>query len=181
MKNRDLFPETLLVQRQGEHIYTTSLKVAEFSKKRHTEVLRAIETKLEVLPEDFRQRNFASANYLDRQKKPRQMYEMTEEGFALTMMGFTGPKAVQWQVDFIEAFMAQRAALMQITARYAHALDMVRPSLRPVVEGTERGLRRTAIAGPLGKSANAITYHRRQARHLGLLAWPRSHTQEAAA
>lgn len=166
----DLFPETLLVSRQGDRIYTTSLKVAEFSKKRHTEVLRAIETKLMVLPEKFSQRNFASAIYLDRQKKPRLMYEMSEEGFALTMMGFTGKEALQWQVDFIDAFMAQRAALAQLTARFAHALDQIRPCLRPVTEATEQGLSRIAIGGPLGKSPASITYHRRSARRLGLLA-----------
>ncbi|MGB4227736.1 MAG: Rha family transcriptional regulator [Candidatus Dechloromonas phosphoritropha] len=167
--NPDLFPETLLVSRQGERIYTTSLQVAEFSRKRHTEVLRAIETKLMVLPEGFRQRNFASATYLDRQKKPRLMYEMSEEGFAMTMMGFTGQESIRWQVDFIEAFMAQRAALAQLTARYAHVVDVIRPNLRPTVEGTEAGLNRAAISERLGKSTCAVTYHRNQARRLGLL------------
>lgn len=168
--NPDLFPETLLVSRRGERIYTTSLKVTEFSNKRHTEVLRAIENKVKLLPVDFSRRNFALAEYLDAQKKPRRMYEMTEEGFALTMMGFTGKEAVQWQVMFIEAFMSQRAELQAATARYARALDLVRPTLRPVVEGTDQGLGRAAIAGPLGKSCSAVTYHRSAARRLGLLA-----------
>lgn len=169
MNHTDLFPETLLVSRRGERIYTTSLKVAEFSSKRHTEVMRAIENKLKVLPASFRERNFALASYLDKQGKPRPMYEMTEEGFALTMMGFTGKDAVLWQVDFIEAFMVQRAALAQMTARYAHALDVVRPNLRPVVEGTQDGLTRAAIAAPLGKSCASVSYHRHVARRLGLL------------
>ncbi len=33
--NLDLFPETLLVNRRGERIYTDSKKVAEYTKKRH--------------------------------------------------------------------------------------------------------------------------------------------------
>ena len=97
------------------------------------------------------------------------MYEMTEEGFALLAMGFTGKQALLWKIDFLNAFLAQRAALARLTNRYAHALDVVRPCLRPVVEGTEQGLSRIAIAEPLGKSANAVTYHRRRARELGLL------------
>ena len=165
----DLFPETLLVARAGDHIYTTSLKVAECSKKRHKDVLRAIEGKLKVLPISFNGRNFALVEYVDAKGEKRPMYEMTEEGFALTMMGFTGKDAVQWQVAFIEEFMAQRAALMQRTTRFAAALDQVRPSLRPVVEGTQGGLKRAAIAAPLGKSCAAVTYHRGQARRLGLL------------
>ena len=168
----DLFPETLLVQRAGSRIYTTSLKVAEYSGKRHTEVLRAIDAKMSMLSASFRERNFASAKYLDKQKKPRLMYEMSEEGFVMAMMGFTGAQAVRWQEVFIEAFMAQRAELAAVQARYLAALDAIRPCLRPVVEGTQAGQSRAAIARPLGKSAAAITYHRRSARRLGLL-WGR--------
>lgn len=39
----DLFPETLLVSLDGTHIYTTSLKVAEYFGKQHKDVIRAIE------------------------------------------------------------------------------------------------------------------------------------------
>lgn len=165
----DLFPETLLVSRDGDRIFTTSLLVAEFSKKRHKDVLRAIENKLRVLSAAFNGRNFAPVEYVDAKGERRKMYEMTEEGFALTMMGFTGKEAVQWQENFIEAFVAQRAALAQLTARYAHVLDQVRPYLRPVVEATELGLSRAAIAEPLGKTPGSITYHRGQAKHFGLL------------
>lgn len=171
--NNDLFPETLLVSREGERIYTTSLKVAEFSGKRHKDVLKAIENKLKELPADFRRRNFApTIRPVPGPKgavRKEKMYEMTEEGFALTMMGFTGKEAVRWQVDFIEAFMVQRAALIRMIDRYAHVTDMIRPSLRPTVEGTEAGLDRAAIAERLGKSPASVTYHRRQARRFGLL------------
>ena len=50
---------------ESKEVTTTSLKVAEFFNKRHTEVLRTIQN-LECSPE-FRQRNFASAEYLDKQ------------------------------------------------------------------------------------------------------------------
>ena len=49
---------------ESKEVTTTSLKVAEFFNKRHTEVLRTIQN-LECSPE-FRQRNFASAEYLER-------------------------------------------------------------------------------------------------------------------
>jgi Rha family phage regulatory protein len=179
--NTDLFPETLLVTLQGDRVYTTSRKVAEFSGKRHDDVLKAIDNKLKALPEDFRRRNFAESFYLNQQKKRQRMVEMTEEGFAMTMMGFTGKQAGQWQVDFIEAFMAQRAALAQITARYADALDIVRPCLRPTVEGTEQGANRASIAGTLGKSVGAVSYHRNQARRFGLLPACHQNTSGGAA
>ena len=171
--NTDLFPETLLVNREGDRIYTTSLKVAEFSQKRHKDVLKAIENKLKVLPAGFAERNFTLSKCIilggKNSKREAPMWEMTEEGFALTMMGFTGKNAVQWQVDFIEAFMAQRQALMLRAQSFAAVLDQVRPSLRPVVEGTEAAQNRSRIASALGKSCSAVTYHRGQARRFGLL------------
>ncbi len=54
--------------------------------------------------------------------------------------------------------------------RAATALDHVRPFLRPIVEATEAGYARREIAEPLGKSPASVTYHRRAARRLGLLA-----------
>jgi hypothetical protein len=48
-------------------------------------------------------------------------------------------------------------------------LAQVRPALIPVVEMTKKGIGREVIGKNLGKSANAITYHRRSARGLGLL------------
>jgi len=59
----DLFPETLLVTREGEHIYTTSRRVAFYFGKRHDHVLRLIKKLLaDMTALAARQRNFASAN-----------------------------------------------------------------------------------------------------------------------
>ncbi|MDR0703048.1 MAG: Rha family transcriptional regulator [Azoarcus sp.] len=166
--NTDLFPETLLVEVSDGRIFTTSLKVAEFSKKRHAEVLRAIETKLKALPAEFSQRNFASAEYLDRQKKPRHMCEMTEEGFALTMMGFTGKEAVTWQVGFIEAFLEMRRQLAALKEREAAALYVLRPRWKVIVEHPD--YKRAALAALTGhKSPASITACRRRMREVGLL------------
>ena len=87
---------------ESKEVTTTSLKVAEFFNKRHTEVLRTIQN-LECSPE-FRQRNFASAEYLDKQGKPRPMIEMTKDGFTFIAMGFTGKEAAKFKEDHINAF-----------------------------------------------------------------------------
>lgn len=172
--NTDLFPETLLVQLESDACFTTSLKVAEHFHKRHADVLRAIENLLSMLPATYdHQRNFASMIRLDEAgkgaRREQPYYRLTRSAFCLLAMRFTGAKAVQWQVDFVAAFDDMERQLAERTARYARALDQVRPNLRPVVEGTERGLRRTAIAAPLGKSTASISYHRSAARRLGLL------------
>ena len=87
---------------ESKEVTTTSLKVAEFFNKRHTEVLRTIQN-LECSPE-FRQRNFASAEYLDKQGKTRPMIEMTKDGFTFVAMGFTGKEAARFKEDYINAF-----------------------------------------------------------------------------
>lgn len=174
MATPDLFPETLLVDCADGQIFTTSLKVAEHFGKNHRDVLKAIKNLLADCPDqDFSLRNFAPRIYQysagKGQLRDAPMYHMTEEGFALLAMGFTGPKALQWKIDFLNAFRQMEATLHAQTARFAVALDRLHPCLRPVVEGSEAGLPRLAIAKPLGKSARAITYHRRNARRLGLL------------
>lgn len=169
----DLFPETLLVDCADGQIFTTSLKVAGHFGKKHLHVLRDIKRLLADCPEAFRQSNFGlTMRDVPGPKgaiRQEPMYRLSHDGFALLAMGFTGPKALRWKIDFLNAFRQMEAALHAQTARFAVALDRLHPCLRPVVEGSEAGLPRLAIAKPLGKSARAITYHRRNARRLGLL------------
>lgn len=87
---------------QDQQIKTDSLKVADAFGKRHTHVLRAIES-LDC-PNEFREPNFGLANYIDEQGKPRPMYEMTKDGWMFLVMGFTGEKAAQIKIAFINAF-----------------------------------------------------------------------------
>ncbi|MFW2077481.1 Rha family transcriptional regulator [Acinetobacter sp. ULE_I010] len=95
---------------QNQQIKTDSLKVAGAFGKRHTNVLRAIES-LDC-PKEFSELNFELANYIDEQGKPRPMYEMTKDGWMFLVMGFTGEKAAQIKIAFINAFNAM-ATLLQ--------------------------------------------------------------------
>ncbi|MFX9342743.1 Rha family transcriptional regulator [Acinetobacter baumannii] len=95
---------------QDQQIKTDSLKVAEAFGKNHRDVLKRISS-LEC-PNDFSERNFALANYIDEQGKSRPMYEMTKDGWMFLVMGFTGEKAAQIKIAFINAFNAM-ALLLQ--------------------------------------------------------------------
>jgi Rha family phage regulatory protein len=81
---------------------TTSIAVAEYFRKEHRDVLKAIR-ELDI-PQEFSERNFALANYTDKQGKPRPMYEMTRDGFTVLAMGFTGREAMKFKIDYINAF-----------------------------------------------------------------------------
>jgi Rha family phage regulatory protein len=90
---------------------TTSLIVAEAFEKQHKDVLRAI-VKVEC-PEEFGRRNFTPSSYVNDQNKPQPMYQITRDGFMLVAMGFTGKKATEFKIRFIEAFNAMEQALVE--------------------------------------------------------------------
>ena len=106
--------ENLVKMIDGKAV-TTSRKVAEVFEKKHCDILRAIR-ELEM-PEEFGRRNFASAEYetvnnLGKTVKYPQ-YLITRDGFTLLAMGFTGKKAMQFKIAYIEAFNAMEAALQE--------------------------------------------------------------------
>lgn len=165
--------QSLFLSTNGQP-FTTSRAVAERFGKNHRDVLRAIEKLIADCPDaEFHRRNFAPVMYESRQGKGaiqrRPEYRLTHDGFALLAMGFTGRDALAWKIAFLQAFNALEAELHAQTARYAAALDLIRPNLRPVVQDFKDGLSRNDTALWLGKSVNSITYHRRKARQLGLM------------
>lgn len=167
----ELFPETLLVAQSAGRIFTTSLKVAEHFEKRHKNVLQSIEKLLADCPdEDFGRLNFQPSSYQNEQNKTQPMYHLTEEGFALLAMGFTGPKALQWKIDFLNAFRAMEAELKRRTERRAQALAFVRPYWPVILDGLEAGLSRRDICALTGhKSPDTITANKRRLKRAGLL------------
>lgn len=94
------------------HVTASSLQVAEHFGKRHRDVLRSIRN-LEC-SDEFSERNFALAKYLDEQGKPRDSYHMSRDGFAMLAMGFTGKEAMRWKEAYIAAFNAMEARLKSL-------------------------------------------------------------------
>ncbi|WP_427864946.1 Rha family transcriptional regulator [Providencia stuartii] len=88
---------------------TTSQNVSSFFNKRHDDVLKKIRN-LDC-SQEFSARNFAEAEYIDEQGKPRPMYEMTKDGFVFLVMGFTGKKAAQFKEAYIAEFNRMEAEL----------------------------------------------------------------------
>lgn len=106
---------------------TTSLMVAEVFGKRHRDVLRSI--RQTYIPKDFNERNFALVEYTDEKGEQRPMYEMTKDGFVLLAMGFTGKKAMDFKVKYIEAFNEMERKLREI-----------RPNEKPVLASPDLAL-----------------------------------------
>lgn len=98
-------------------VTTTSLKVAEIFGKRHDHVLRDIETL--KIPKEWRLSNFGETQ-IDR-KTPTggivksKAFTITRDGFTLLAMGFTGAKAMQFKIAYIEAFNAMERELQKLS------------------------------------------------------------------
>ena len=98
----------MITERDGIPV-TTSRAVAEQFGKNHKEVLRAIENTITQLKETdegkaFNERNFAPISLRDAMNREKPAYLLTRDGFTLLAMGFTGAKAVQFKVAYINAF-----------------------------------------------------------------------------
>jgi Rha family phage regulatory protein len=90
---------------------TNSRIIAEAFEKRHDNVLRDIRSLIEANP-DWGILNFEETPYVDPQNgQTYQMYEMTRDGYSMLAMGFTGRRALEWKIRFLEAFNAMEARL----------------------------------------------------------------------
>jgi anti-repressor protein len=84
---------------------TNSLLVANKFCKQHKDVLDAIKNLITTSAEfSANLKMFEKSTYLDAYSRPQPMYIMNRDGFSLLVMGFTGKEALQFKVEFIEAF-----------------------------------------------------------------------------
>ena len=88
---------------------TTSLKIAEVFGKRHDNVVRDIK-ELSCSPQ-FNALNFEESSYTNAQNKQLPMFQITKDGFAFLVMGYTGEKAAQFKEQFIAEFNNREAML----------------------------------------------------------------------
>lgn len=104
---------SMLVSVENEQITTTSLQVSDAFSKRHDNVIRSIEN-LDI-PEEFAKLNFAVCfkNNELQNGKPQKYYRMTKDGFVFLAMGFTGKRAAQFKVAYINAFNEMAEQLQQ--------------------------------------------------------------------
>ena len=91
-----------LVHLENDEAVCSSLEVAEKFGKRHDNVLRSIGGLLKNVEP---QKMLKKLMYIDNQHKQEYpMYLMNRDGFSLLVMGFTGKKALDWKLKYINAF-----------------------------------------------------------------------------
>lgn len=94
---------------------TNSMLVAGTFEKRHDDVIKKIKSLLNDSPQKCGQ-FFVSSTYTDNSGKENLMYIMNRDGFTLLAMGFTGKKALQFKLDYIEAFNKMEKAIKEVPA-----------------------------------------------------------------
>lgn len=96
----------------------SSRVVAKDFGKRHANVLRDIENLISENSILSSQNYFIKSDYkTNGNNKTYKEYLLTKDGFSLLVMGFTGAKALQWKLKYIEAFNSMQQALHDIQFR----------------------------------------------------------------
>ena len=91
-----------LVIMRDQHAVTTSLVVAEAFGKEHKHVLESIKNL--TVENSAVKKMFAEGVYKNERNREYPMFYMNRDGFTLLAMGFTGKKAMEFKLQFIDAF-----------------------------------------------------------------------------
>ena len=91
-----------LVIMHDQQAVTTSLVLAEVFEKKHQHVMEAIR-KLTVENSTVK-KMFVEDSYLNSRNQQQPMFYMNRDGFTLLAMGFTGSKAMEFKLKYIDAF-----------------------------------------------------------------------------
>jgi Rha family phage regulatory protein len=147
--------DIVTVQRDNQ-VFVSSREVAAKFGKRHSDVVRDIK-KLFFTNKDnpdankffflnFAEQRISLDNSARRGRPPEPHYLMTRDGFAFLAMGFTGRKAVEWKVRFLEAFkLMEKTIVEQIPALKARIKELEAESSRKALPG----LRKDHVAVPV--------------------------------
>lgn len=149
---------------------TNSRVIAEVFDKQHKDVLASIDDLIEKKP-GLRGRNFTLTQETAKiGVAPRtiRFFEMDRDGFTLVAMGFTGAKALDWKLAFIDAFNRMeaelRADLAEVAADepmvmrdYSPALAVIREARQIFAPKDVRALwPRLGLPDPLGREGRRI-------------------------
>ena len=112
----------------------SSRVVAKDFDKQHSHVLRDIENIISNMVDEFGnpkldRQMFIESTYENRGKQYKE-YLLTRDGFSLLVMGFTGKEALQWKLQYIEAFNKMEEQIKQASHNpYAN----VSPELQSII------------------------------------------------
>lgn len=101
----------LVFKGESNQVLTNSLLVAEKFGKNHKHVLDAIRELIISAEKSAVLKMFVPSTYIASNNKENLMFIMNRDGFTLLAMGFTGEKALQFKLEYINAFNKMEEAI----------------------------------------------------------------------
>lgn len=105
--------DVVITRNNDGELVVTSRQVAEDFEKRHDQVLRDIEVYKNRISTPQFCGLFIESEYRASNGKMNKEYLLTRDGFSFLVMGFTGAKADEWKLKYIEAFNKMEQALRE--------------------------------------------------------------------
>lgn len=105
----------IILQNKDGQVLASSVEVAERFGKEHSKVKRSIQA-LEKDVANFGEM-FNLSYYEDSYGRKQEEYCMNRDGFSLIVMGFTGKKALEWKLKYINAFNRMEEELKKQSVR----------------------------------------------------------------
>lgn len=102
-----------LVIMKDQQAVTSSLQIAETFNKNHRDVLAAIDDLKEGVAENYADLFYEDTYIHPQNKQSYRQVIMNRDGFTLLAMGFTGQKALQFKLKYIEAFNQMEKEIQQ--------------------------------------------------------------------
>ena len=133
--------EITITNRDGK-LTVSSLQVAADFGKQHKHVLDVIEELKKGVAEKSADLFIEKTYQHPQNKQWYKCYDITRDGFSLLVMGFTGKKALEWKLKYIEAFNAMEQKLtngninlqMLISKTVAVAVNETVKALTPLMK-----------------------------------------------
>jgi len=107
----------LTIRKTDGDLIVSSREIAKHFRKRHEQVLRKIKAFLPEVPPGFIEQNLLLSEYKDASGRKNPFYFLTETGFTLVVLGFTGPQFTAIKTRYIEAFQAMRKENQRLRAQ----------------------------------------------------------------
>ena len=117
--------ENLITKTEDGKLVVSSRRVADDFGRRHSDVIKAIEDKMKVNEILRSPKYFIESTYTDKSNRKSKEYLLTRDGFSFLVMGFTGSKADEWKLKYIEAFNKMEQAIKNPFAHLSKELQAI--------------------------------------------------------
>lgn len=141
--------EITITNRDGK-LTVSSLQVAKDFGKRHDHIMRDIENLIaetsaensdNLTTQNWGVKSFFTENtYINERGRTYRCYDMTRDGFSLLVMGFTGKKALDWKLKYIEAFNAMEQQLLNNNGLNVNLEELIAKTVTMSISETVKAL-----------------------------------------